>query len=439
MFSPGISRIIIILLLLVQYQAHGQFLMDKIDTTKELSRTTYRSVDKYNHIRISGYIQPQYQIASEKGADSYSGGDFAPQSDNRFMLRRGRIRFDYALTDLQQRNKVQVAFQLDATERGVFVRDLWGRYWENKWELFSFTTGMFARPFGYEINLSSSDRESPERGRMSQTLMKTERDLGVMATIESRKTGSKWSFLEIDMGMFNGQGLTAPGEYDSYKDFIGQVLVKPRKLGKILTLAGGMSYFLGGIVQNAPYSYRIEEKGATKSFVADSATTKAGGKLPRQYYGANLQVKHLSGWGATEIRGEVWRGLQTAGKYASETPSEVTLVGGVMSPLYVRPFRGGYFYFLQHIVNRKHQLAFKYDYYDPNTKVAGKEIGEPASNFTEADIKFSTFGGGYISYINESLKLVFWYDWVKNETTALPAYASDRSDNVFTIRAQFRF
>lgn len=439
MVFPKWSRVIVFLLLLVQHQASGQFLMDKIDTTKELTRTTYRSLDKYNHIRISGYIQPQYQIASEKGANSYSGGNFAPQSDNRFMLRRGRIRFDYALTDLQQRNRVQVAFQLDATEKGVFVRDLWGRYWENKWELFSFTTGMFARPFGFEVNLSSSDRESPERGRMSQTLMKTERDLGVMATIESRKTGSKWSFLEIDMGMFNGQGLTAPGEYDSYKDFIGQVLVKPRKLGKILTVAGGLSYFLGGIVQNTPYSYRIEEKGSSKSFVADSTTTKAGGKLPRQYYGINMQVKHLSAWGATEIRGEVWRGIQTAGQFASETPGEVYVVNGLMDPLYVRPFRGGYFYFLQHIVNRKHQMALKYDFYDPNTKVGGMEIGDPASNFTQADIKFSTFGVGYISYLNESLKLVFWYDWVKNESTALPAYASDRSDNVFTIRAQFRF
>jgi hypothetical protein len=441
MFSFKWSRIVGLLLFLIQGQVRGQFLMDKIDTTKELSRTTYRTIDRYNHIRISGYIQPQYQVASEKGAESFAGGDFAPQPNNRFMLRRGRIRFDYALTDLEQRNKVQVAFQLDATERGVFVRDLWGRYWENKWELLSFTTGMFARPFGFEVNLSSSDRESPERGRMSQTLMKTERDLGIMATIESRKAGSKWSFLEFDLGIFNGQGLTAPGEYDSYKDFIGQMLVKSRKLGNKLTVSGGLSYFLGGIVQNADYSYRMEEKGAYKSFVADSTTAKEGGKLPRRYYGMNLQFKHLSAWGATEIRGEMWKGEQTGSEFMSETPAYNPNEPGIgfLEPLYVRPFRGGFFYFLQHIVNRKHQIALKYDFYDPNVKVEGKEIGDPASNFTRADIKFSTVGAGYISNINESLKLVIWYDWVKNESTALPGYESDRSDNVFTIRAQFRF
>jgi hypothetical protein len=428
-------------LILLSTLVKGQFLMDKIDTSKELGKNIFRTIDNYNHIRISGYIQPQYQIASAKGAESYAGGDFSPQSNNRFMIRRGRLRFDYALTDIKQRSQVQVAFQIDATERGVFVRDLWARYWENKWELLSFTTGMFARPFGFEVNLSSGDRESPERGRMSQTLMRSERDLGVMATLEGRKAGSKWKFLEIDFGMFNGQGLIATGEYDSYKDFIGQALIKPRKLGKSVTIAGGLSYFRGGIVQNANYSYRIQEKGGSKSFVADSVTTTAGGKLPRNYSGINIQLKYQSAWGATEIRGEVWKGEQTSNKFSTETPTDdITLPdGSIMTPLFVRPFHGGFFYFLQHIVNRKHQLALKYDFYDPNTKVKSREIGDPASNFTQADIKFSTLGAGYIHHLNTSLKLVFWFDWVKNESTALAGYETDRPDNVLTIRAQFRF
>jgi hypothetical protein len=433
-------RLIALALLFSQF-ANGQFLMDMIDTTKELGRTTYRTIDRYNHIRISGYIQPQYQVASAEGAESYSGGDFAPNSDNRFMIRRGRIRFDYALTDAKQRNQAQVAFQIDATERGVFVRDLWGRYWENKVELFSFTGGMFARPFGFEVNLSSSDRESPDRGRMSQILMKSERDLGIMATIESRKQGSKWKFLEIDGGFFNGQGLNAPGEYDSYKDFIGQILIKPRKLAKNLKMGGGFSFFNGGLIQATTFSYRISEKGGVMSFVPDSSTTKQGDKLPRNYYGVNSQIKYQSSWGATELRGEIWKGTQTANKFSSETPSDLTALPGnnLFVPLYVRSFNGGFFYFLQNIVNTKHQLALKYDWYDPNTKVSGYEIGDPVSNFNQADIKYSTLGIGYIHYLSESLKLVLWYDWVKNETTALPGYESDRPDNVLTVRAQFRF
>ena len=78
------------------------------------------------------------------------------------MLRRGRIRFDYVRFNKTNKASVQFVFQFDGTERGVFIRDFWGRVFENKFQLFSFATGMFARPFSYELNLSSSDRESPE-------------------------------------------------------------------------------------------------------------------------------------------------------------------------------------------------------------------------------------------------------------------------------------
>jgi hypothetical protein len=426
--------------MLICNTSYAQFLMDMIDTTKGIGRTTYRTIDRYNHIRISGYMQPQYQIASEKGAMGYSGGNFAPNSNSRFMLRRGRIRFDYAKTDPQERNQLQFVFQFDGTERGVFIRDFWGRYWENKWEKLAFTSGMFARPFGFEVNLSSADRETPERGRMSQIFMRTERDLGFMISYENRKKSGSGKFFKVEGGIFNGQGLTAPGEFDNYKDFIGQLVIRPQNLSRNLSITGGISLFEGGLLQNANYSYRIQEKGSVKSFVQDSITSTAGGKLPRQYYGANTQLKYQMNWGFTEIRAEYWRGTQTGTKQSSETPSQLTfLQDGSNAPLYVRPFHGGFLYFLQDIVNTDHQFMLKYDWYDPNTKVAGIEIGDPQSNFGEADIKFSTLGLGYLYHLTENLKLLLYYEWVKNESTSLEGYKLDKSDNVLTIRAQFRF
>ena len=129
MQHPKVKLSLIFVFIVMCENLHGQFLMDMIDTTKELGRTNFETMNRLNHITISGYMQPQFQVASEKGAKSYSGGDFAPNSDNRFMLRRGRIRFDYARTDEQHRNQFQFAFQFDGTERGVFIRDFWGRYW----------------------------------------------------------------------------------------------------------------------------------------------------------------------------------------------------------------------------------------------------------------------------------------------------------------------
>ena len=126
---------------------------------------------RYENLRFSGYLQPQFQVAQSKGARSYAGGDFSEFSQSRFMLRRARIKLDYLIPTKDYYPKALFTFQLDATERGVNVRDMFIRLYETKRHFFSFTTGLFARPFGYELNLGSSYRETPERGRMSQILM----------------------------------------------------------------------------------------------------------------------------------------------------------------------------------------------------------------------------------------------------------------------------
>lgn len=409
--------------------------MDMIDTTKELGKTTFQTIDRFNHIRISGYIQPQFQWTNGEGSANYSGGNFAPNSNSRFMLRRGRIRFDYVRTDDKHRNQLQFVFQFDGTERGVAIRDFWGRYWENKFEVFAFTGGMFARPFGYEVNLSSVDREAPERGRMSQILMRTERDLGFMVSAEKRKAGKTWKFFRFDIGIFNGQGLTATGEFDSYKDLISQLVIKPREIAKNLYLSGGVSLLYGGIEKTGTVSYTMQEVNGMPRFVGDSVKIKTGGELPRHYYGVNAQLRYRTEWGNSELRGEYWSGTQTGTQSSSETPSSIP----VLTPMYVRPFSGAFIFYLQHIVNPRNQIGIKLDWYDPNTKVAGDIIGSSGTNVSEADIKYTTLGMGYIRYVNENLKLVCWYDLIRNEKTALAGYTADKKDNVLTIRAQFRF
>ena len=81
----------------------------------------------------------------------------------------------------------------------------------------------------------------------------------------------------------------------------------------------------------------------------------------------------------------------------------------------------------------------KYDWYDPNTKVSKNEIGKANTNLTIADVKYSTLGLGYAYYFNDHIKLILYYEFVKNEATQLVNYSSDQKDNVFTCRMQFRF
>ena len=79
----------------------------------------------------------------------------------------------------------------------------------------------------------------------------------------------------------------------------------------------------------------------------------------------------------------------------------------------------------------------KYDWYDPNTKAAKTEIG--SSNLTIADIKFSTLGAGITRYFSGNLKILAYYDFVRNENTLIPGFTSDAKDDIFTLRMQVRF
>jgi len=426
----------IALVLMICQSSRAQFLMDMVDTTKDMGKGLLSIYQKFDRIRISGYIQPQFQLAQTKGAKSFDGGDFPDKVNNRFTLRRGRIKFEYVHFAESSGPSVQFVFQFDGSERGVFIRDFWGRIFENKFQLFAFTAGMFARPISYELNLSSSDRESPERGRMSQLLMKTERDLGAMLSFDPRKKDHPLSFFKLDLGLFNGPGLPAAGDYDSHKDVITRAALKPVNLSKHIILSAAASYFNGGFLQNSKYVYNTKNISGSKLYVVDSSSTNEGKIAARKYYGADMQVKFKIKAGYLELRAEYMAGTQTASHLTSETPA--ALLTGT-DAYYIRKFNGAYFYLLCNIINSHHQLVVKYDWYDPNTMVSKNEIGKAGTNFNAADIKYSTLGFGYNYYMNANVKLLLWYDLVKNERTALPGYTSDLKDDVLTCRLQFRF
>jgi len=405
-----------------------------VDTTTEVGKGLFYLYKKFDRIQIGGYIQPQFQVAQQKGIRTYNGGDFAPQVNNRFMLRRGRIRFDYIRFNKKDQPSVHFVFQFDGTERGVVIRDFWGRILENKWQLLSLTAGMFARPFGYEVNLSSSDRESPERGRMSQILMRTERDLGTMASFDPRNKEHPLHYLKFDAGIFNGQGLTATNETDSYKDLISRVSLKPYPVSNSTKISAGISYLNGGLYQNSRFINKVGSGVNKNIFVIDSSISNIGKKAPRLYHGADAQLRIKTAWGYTELRAEYWWGTQTASATNNETPAVL-----LNEPYYIRKFDGAFFYFLQHIINQFHQIGIKYDWFDPNTKLKGSTLGQPGSGTNTGDIKYSTLSVGYNKYFHENLKVMLWYEIVKNERTVLPGFSGDIEDNVFTCRLQFRF
>ena len=105
----------------------AQYLMDMIDTSKAMGKDMLSLYNRYDYIKLSGYLQPQFQAAETKGQITYGGGAFAPNSNARFMLRRARFLFDYArFSKTSTGPSVHFVLQVDATERGVNVRDMCG-------------------------------------------------------------------------------------------------------------------------------------------------------------------------------------------------------------------------------------------------------------------------------------------------------------------------
>jgi len=356
------------------------------------------------------------------------------------MIRRGRFRLDYENKTATGFTKYYFGLQFDGTERGVNIRDMFGRIYENKFNFFVLTLGMFNRPFGYELNYSSIYRESPERGRMSQILMNTERDLGAMISFEPQDKKSKWYPLKIDAGIFNGQGLTGTCEYDKFKDFISRISLRKTEIMKKVYLSGGVSFLSGGFRNGSKYNYTAETDPAGIEIMhPDTSVNNIERKAPRIYHGADMQLSFENPLGKTEIRGEYIYGTQSATYATSLTPGTPPLNKiGKADSIFTRNFNGAYFYLL-HTFLKKHQIFLKYDWYDPNTNVSGSHIST-AHGFSIADIRYDTFGCGYIYYVNDNLKFVLYFEHPMNEKTShISGYTKDRKDNTYSCRVQFRF
>jgi len=421
------------------------------DTLNAKIENVKSDVELMKKLKITGYIQAQWQLADSAGQYSlFSAGNFPKNSDNRFMIRRGRVKLTY------EGKLTQFVLQIDATERGVTLKDAYLNFKDPWLQTFTIQGGVFNRPFGYEIAYSSSNRETPERARVTQSLFPGERDLGAMVTIQSRKE-SRFNFIRLNAAIVAGNSI-AP-ENDSHKDFIGQIGINKTTRDENFRYAVGVSYYNGGFYQETKKVYNMTtlEDGITKGFAVDSTESNQGEYARREYYGADAQFSLDSKLGMTTLRGEFIMGKQpgsatATGSFASNISPysriipNPTAIGGPVDT-YNRQFTGGYVYFIQNILHSRHEIVVKYDFYDPNTEVTGTEVASVVS-FNEnslntymnsADISFSTWGFGYNVRIASNVKLMAYYEMVKNENTLIKGYSQDVEDNVLTLRAQFKF
>ena len=127
-------------LLIFTFSVHSQRYLADFDSSFFIKDTLRPFIKRFENLRISGYMQPQFQVAEADGANSFEGGDFSQFSSSRFMLRRARIRIDYLIAK-GKFPRALFTFQIDATERGVVLKDMFIRLFETKKNVLSMTTG----------------------------------------------------------------------------------------------------------------------------------------------------------------------------------------------------------------------------------------------------------------------------------------------------------
>jgi hypothetical protein len=395
-------------------------------------------VETLKNLKVGGYIQAQYQVAEAAGASSVAGGSFAGNVRSRFLVRRGRIKFNY------KNGLSQSVLQFDVNQNGIGINDAFIALKDPWHQAFGLTAGIFDRPFGFEVMYSSGSREMPERSRLFQTLFPGEREIG--AKIEVMPGSGPLSFFNLRAGLFNGVRNTA-NENDRNKDFIGRAGVELPFADEKLVFDAGISLYSGKVTNTSRYVYSIDPSSTVKMYAVDSASTNVGGTHGRAYYGGDVQMYYdVDGLGELSLRGEYIAGDQPGTSTGTSFYNPYSQKGEVdaITSVYKRAFSGWYAAILQNI-GEKNQFIARYDEYDPNTDVEGSDIGVAGTNLTAADMKITTLGLGWIHHWDENVKFVFYYDIVMNENVSpsaaglLAKYIEDVKDNVFTLRAQFKF
>jgi hypothetical protein len=422
---------------------------DKVNGITERLTTAENDLAKLTKIKVSGYIQGQYQMTQSPLLDA--------GSNNYFSIRRARVKFAYQATD-----GIKFVLQPDFSPGALSIKDAYAVLNDRWTKSFSLWMGKFNRP-NYEVEYSSSQRELVERSTIIRTLYPGERAIG--AKLEYAPLNFP---IKVQVALLNGaDGLTINNsagtnlntnenkDFDNYKDIMARAVYK-LKLGNFGGLDFGAHGYFGSLK-----SY------ATSTLSSDYSTVKSikfGDPLKRQWVGGEFQL-FADVLGGMSIKGEY-----IAGKNASVGYSAVAANGTAAAvpgaANFQNNFAGYYLYFIKNL-GKKNQFAFRYDFYDPNTDITGKDVSIKKFTPTDAtvlksktsgksDLAVTTFDFALHHYFDDNLRITLDYAIVKNEkvgtsgkvvdnvsdahgTPVVVDWSNAINQNLLTLRIQAKF
>ena len=385
---------------------------------------------------ISGYMQAEW-LHFDLGNDENDRGFYSDERKNLFQIRRGRIKATHNAAE-----GFKAVSQIDFTEKGVSIKDAYVDVPILDSGQLNLKVGYFNKP-NYEVELSSSRRESTERSQVVKNFYKGERGLGFMFTLRPIASGSFQP--ELQLGLFNGSGNKA--EVSPYKDMTARLhLPIPTGDDSDIDLSVGALAYVGGLEQTDD-TLVVFENGAQ---VLESREPSADwpGYGNRSHLGFELQLGlDLLSFGKTELRGEYLMG-QTPSRTTRDREDMITVVEDSVQifdtvttsipTLRLRNQSGFYVMFVQGLGDHL-QLAAKYDVLDRNTDLAGDEVGG------SSDRASSVLGLGLVATFGP-IRMTGWYEmpsFAENEARFTDdlgiTHVDDLKDNKATIRFQYKW
>ena len=393
----------------------------KFSGLDERLATMDSDLGKLTKIKVSGYIQAQYDMYDTWTASGVHGVGTPPVT-NSFYLRRARIKFAYeAAEGLKLVLQPDFAFdKVSLKDAYVVLNDRWTR-------TFSLFMGQFDR-LNYELEYSSGAMETLERTRMASILYPGEKELG--AKIEANFDTTYNFPLKLEFAVLNGNfnlGSTANQikDIDSNKDIMARAVYSVKLPSKGLGIDfGAHGYFGSTKILNQTSPGTVFSDVNNQSF-----TPSIGDALKKSWLGAEMQIYY-----------DFLGGMAFKGEYISGTISEVNSTfnpaqfNSAFNFNRVREFKGFYATLIKN-VGIRNQIVFRYDVFDPNKKLGGNDINNAG------DLKISTLSFSWQYYFDDNIKMVAGYALPTNEKSTNAGVGADylnrdKRDNTFTIRLQ---
>jgi phosphate-selective porin len=372
----------------------------KLNALDERVLVNEADLGKLNKIKVSGYIQSQWE-SYDKDLEKSLG------YNNTFYIRRARVKFTYEALD-----GVKFVLQPDFSTGNLALKDAYVVLNLPKLKNWTLWSGQMNRA-NYEVEYSSSQREVLERSRVIRTIYPGEREIGVKLEYIGTTVPLKFQLMAMN-GNFTG---TQAKDVDSQKDIMARLVysIKIPDAGIGIDL-GPNVYYGANLSKNNRFFKNSDGKMDSVSSVWKY--------MKKNWVGGEIQI-FADVLGGMALKGEYVAGINSV---PSSVAANSTRAQMFASPSLYNNFAGYYVYFIKNI-GSKNQFVAKYDYYDPNTKLSGDAAGN--------NIYYKTWTIAWQYYLNDFIRISLNYEMPKNEINA--SNPVEKKDNTLGVRLQAKF